>query len=71
MQGDIIIAEQGAHIGFTGARVIANATQEKLPDGFQTAEFLKAHGAIDDVVSRDKLVSYIGRNLRKALANRS
>ncbi len=71
MQGDIIIAEQGAHIGFTGARVIANATQEKLPDGFQTAEFLRAHGAIDDVVSRDKLVSYIGRNLRKALANRS
>lgn len=69
MQADIIIAERGAHIGFTGARVIANSAQQKLPDGFQTAEFLMQHGAIDDVVGRDQLVAYLGRNLRKALAN--
>ncbi|MAV28456.1 MAG: acetyl-CoA carboxylase carboxyl transferase subunit beta [Legionellales bacterium] len=71
MQADVIIAEKGAHIGFTGARVIANSAQQKLPDGFQTAEFLVQHGAIDDVVGRDQLVSYLGRNLRKALANQS
>ena len=71
MQADIIIAEQGAHIGFTGARVIANSMSQALPEGFQTAEFLRQHGAIDAVVARRDLVAYLGRTLRKALANQS
>src|ERR1700716_756172 len=50
--GDVIIAEPGAMIGFAGARVIQQATYETLPDGFQTAEFLLAHGMIDLVVPR-------------------
>ena len=69
MQADIIIAEQGAHIGFTGARVIANAMHQKLPDGFQTAEFLRDHGAIDAVVERAQLRNYLIRTLHKATLN--
>src|ERR1700726_3429471 len=53
--GDVIIAEPGAMIGFAGARVIPQATYETLPDGFQTAEFLLAHGMIDLVVPRPEL----------------
>src|SRR6202022_2244279 len=53
--GDVIIAEPGAMIGFAGARVIQQATYETLPDGFQTAEFLLAHGMIDLVVPRPEL----------------
>ena len=70
MQADIIIAEPGAHIGFTGARVIANAAQQALPQGFQTAEFLRDHGAIDAVVSRKQLSAYLQRTLKKATQNR-
>lgn len=70
MQADIIIAEQGAHIGFTGARVIANAMPQQLPDGFQTAEFLCQHGAVDVVLPRDQLAAYLARTIRKAIANR-
>ena len=70
MQADIIIAEQGAHIGFTGARVIANAMHQKLPDGFQTAEFLRDHGAVDAVVARSALRDYLIRTLRKVTMNR-
>ncbi len=69
MQADIIIAERGAHIGFTGARVIANAMHQKLPEGFQTAEFLRDHGAIDAVVERAELRDYLIRTLRKATHN--
>lgn len=70
MQADLIIAESGAHIGFTGARVIANAMPQALPEGFQTAEFLCEHGAVDAVVSRDELAAYVGRFLRKVQVNR-
>ncbi|MCK4539167.1 MAG: acetyl-CoA carboxylase carboxyltransferase subunit beta [Candidatus Krumholzibacteria bacterium] len=54
-QGDIIIAEPKAMIGFAGPRVIKETTGEELPDGFQRSEFLLDHGMIDIVASRQKL----------------
>lgn len=53
--GDIILAEPGALIGFTGPRVIEQTIRQKLPEGFQTAEFLLDHGFIDMVVPRGQL----------------
>lgn len=53
--GDIIMAEPGALIGFAGARVIKQTIGKDLPDGFQKAEFLLAHGSIDMVVERDTM----------------
>ncbi len=53
--GDVILAEPKARIGFAGPRVIRETTHQDLPPGFQTAEFLEAHGLIDMVVSRRKL----------------
>ena len=53
--GDIILAEPGAMIGFAGQRVIAQTIGEKLPEGFQTAEFLLEHGFIDKIVKREEL----------------
>lgn len=53
--GDVIIAEPGALIGFAGPRVIKDTTQAKLPEGFQTAEFLLEKGMIDRIVSRKRL----------------
>ena len=53
--GDIIIAEPGALIGFAGPRVIRDTTQAKLPEGFQSAEFLMDKGMIDRVVERKNL----------------
>lgn len=55
MLGDIAIAEPGAMIGFAGARVIEETIREKLPDGFQTSEYLKDHGMVDMVVPRLEL----------------
>jgi len=55
MLGDIHIAEPGAVIGFAGARVIETTIREKLPDGFQRAEYLLEHGMVDMVVHRHKL----------------
>jgi acetyl-CoA carboxylase carboxyl transferase subunit beta len=55
MLGDIHIAEPGALIGFAGPRVIEQTIREKLPDGFQKAEYLKDHGMVDMVVHRHKL----------------
>ena len=55
MLGDIHIAEQGALIGFAGPRVIEQTIREKLPEGFQRAEYLKAHGMVDMVVHRHEL----------------
>lgn len=52
MEGDIILAEPGATIGFAGARVIEQTTREKLPKGFQTAEFLLEKGFVDRIVPR-------------------
>jgi acetyl-CoA carboxylase carboxyl transferase subunit beta len=54
MEGDIIIAEPGALIGFAGARVIEQTTRKTLPNGFQRAEFVLEHGFVDTIVSRNK-----------------
>jgi acetyl-CoA carboxylase carboxyl transferase subunit beta len=61
MLGDIHIAEPGAVIGFAGARVIEQTIRERLPEGFQRAEYLEAHGMIDMVVDRRKLRAALGR----------
>ncbi|MCQ2753998.1 MAG: acetyl-CoA carboxylase, carboxyltransferase subunit beta [bacterium] len=59
--GDIIIAEQGARIGFAGRRVIEQTIHQKLPSDFQTAEYLLKYGQVDIVSKR--------KNLRKTIAN--
>ncbi len=64
MLGDIQIAEPGALIGFAGARVIEQTIREKLPAGFQRAEYLLEHGMLDMVVPRRDLVATLGRLLR-------
>jgi acetyl-CoA carboxylase carboxyl transferase subunit beta len=61
MLGDVHIAEPGALIGFAGARVIESTIREKLPEGFQRAEYLLAHGMIDMVVKRHDLRETLGR----------
>jgi acetyl-CoA carboxylase carboxyl transferase subunit beta len=61
MLGDIQIAEPNALIGFAGARVIEQTVREKLPDGFQRAEYLLEHGIIDRVVKRTELAETLGR----------
>jgi acetyl-CoA carboxylase carboxyl transferase subunit beta len=53
--GDVTLAEPGALIGFTGARVIEQNLHIKLPKDFQSAEFQKQHGQIDEIVPRAKL----------------
>ncbi len=61
MLGDIQIAEPGALIGFAGARVIEQTVREKLPDGFQRAEYLHQHGIVDLVAKRGDLQATLGR----------
>ena len=61
MLGDIQIAEPGAVIGFAGARVIEQTIRERLPEGFQRAEYLKAHGMIDMVVPRAEMRATLAR----------
>jgi acetyl-CoA carboxylase carboxyl transferase subunit beta len=63
MLGDLNIAEPGALIGFAGPRVIEQTIRQKLPEGFQRAEFLLEHGFLDAVVSRGNLKAYISRSL--------
>jgi len=63
MLGDLNIAEPGALIGFAGPRVIEQTIRQKLPPGFQTSEFLLAHGMLDAVVHRKQLKAYIARAL--------
>ena len=63
MLGDIQIAEPGALIGFAGARVIEQTVHEKLPEGFQRAEYLLAHGMVDMVVTRGEMRAVLGRVL--------
>jgi acetyl-CoA carboxylase carboxyl transferase subunit beta len=63
MLGDVHLAEPGAVIGFAGARVIEQTIREKLPSGFQRAEYLLAHGMVDQVVHRFKLRETIARIL--------
>ena len=55
MLGDVLVAEPGALIGFAGPRVIEQTVRQKLPEGFQRAEFLLEHGAIDMIVDRREL----------------
>jgi len=59
VQADVILAEPGARIGFAGGRVIEQATHDRLPEGFQTSEFLLAHGMVDAVVDRRSLRTVI------------
>jgi acetyl-CoA carboxylase carboxyl transferase subunit beta len=73
MLGDVQIAEPGALIGFAGQRVIEQTIREKLPEGFQRAEYLLEHGMIDMVVSRSdlretlaKLVAYLAPEAKEA-----
>jgi len=63
MLGDLNIAEPGALIGFAGPRVIEQTIRQKLPEGFQTSEFLLQHGMLDAVVHRKDMKSYITRAL--------
>ena len=64
MQGDVILAEPGAVIGFAGPRVIKQTIGQDLPEGFQTAEFLLDHGMIDTVVPRGELRDTAAQLLR-------
>ena len=61
MLGDIQIAEPGALIGFAGARVIEQTMREKLPEGFQRAEYLHEHGILDMVVPRTEMRDTLAR----------
>src|SRR5271167_75749 len=61
MLGDIHLAEPGALIGFAGPRVIEQTIREKLPEGFQKAEYLKEHGMVDMVVHRHELRAALSR----------
>ena len=63
MLGDLNIAEPGALIGFAGPRVIEQTIRQKLPEGFQTSEFLMQHGMLDAVVHRKDMKAYITRAL--------
>ena len=63
MLGDLNIAEPGALIGFAGPRVIEQTIRQKLPAGFQRAEFLLEHGMLDAVVPRKEMKAYIARAL--------
>jgi acetyl-CoA carboxylase carboxyl transferase subunit beta len=64
MLGDIHIAEPGALIGFAGPRVIEQTVREKLPEGFQRSEYLKAHGMVDMVVPRADMRATLARICR-------
>ena len=63
MLGDIILAEPNALIGFAGPRVIEQTIGEKLPEGFQRAEFLKEHGFVDKIVKRDEMKEALSKIL--------
>ena len=73
MLGDVQLAEPGALIGFAGRRVIEQTIREKLPEGFQRAEYLLEHGIIDMVVPRSdlkqklaQLIGYLAPEVEKA-----
>ena len=74
MLGDLILAEPKALIGFAGRRVIEQTLREKLPDNFQTAEYLLEHGFVDIIVNRKNLKSTLTKILKihgvKKLANK-
>ena len=64
MLGDVHIAEPGALIGFAGPRVIEQTIREKLPDGFQRAEYLQQHGMVDAVIHRHEIRQTLSRLVR-------
>ncbi|MDR6820455.1 acetyl-CoA carboxylase carboxyl transferase subunit beta [Neorhizobium sp. 2083] len=64
MLGDVHIAEPGAEIGFAGKRVIEQTLREKLPEGFQTSEYLLEHGMVDMVVKRHEIPSTLAKILK-------
>ncbi|MHB1484589.1 MAG: acetyl-CoA carboxylase carboxyl transferase subunit beta, partial [Saccharofermentanales bacterium] len=64
MEGDIIIAEPKALIGFAGPRVIEQTINQKLPAGFQLSEFLLEKGFLDAIVSRSDMKSYLSQILK-------
>src|SRR5205085_11495262 len=64
MLGDVHIAEPGALIGFAGPRVIEQTIREKLPEGFQKAEYLRDHGMVDMVLHRHELRATIAKLCR-------
>jgi len=64
MLGDIILAEPRAMIGFAGRRVVEQTLREKLPDDFQTSEYLLAHGFVDAIVPRTQLKKTLAKLLR-------
>ena len=64
MLGDVHIAEPGALIGFAGQRVIEQTIREKLPEGFQRAEYLQEHGMVDMVVHRHEMRDTLSRIVR-------
>jgi len=69
MLGDIIIAEPKALIGFTGRRVIEQTLKQKIPEGFQSSEYLLDHGFVDVVVPRTKLKQNLAMILKMHLQN--
>ena len=64
MLGDLILAEPKALIGFAGRRVIEQTLREKLPEGFQTAEYLREHGFVDAIVDRTRLKATLASMLK-------
>jgi acetyl-CoA carboxylase carboxyl transferase subunit beta len=64
MLGDVHIAEPGALVGFAGPRVIEQTIREKLPEGFQKAEYLRDHGMVDMVVHRHQIRATLGNLCR-------
>ena len=62
--GDINIAEPKALVGFAGRRVIEETIKQKLPDDFQTAEYVLAHGFIDQIVNRKEMKNFLYKILR-------
>jgi acetyl-CoA carboxylase carboxyl transferase subunit beta len=70
MQGDVVLAEPGAVVGFAGPRVIKQTIGQDLPEGFQTAEFLLEHGMLDAVVPRSELRDTTAQLLRHMAGRR-
>ncbi len=67
MLGDIHLAEPGAVIGFAGRRVIEQTIREKLPENFQTSEYLREHGMVDMIVKRHDIKPTIARLVRQLM----
>ena len=70
-QGDIIVSEPHALIGFAGRRVIQDTIKQTLPEGFQTAEFALEHGLIDAIVERSKMRDYLSRVIEIHIASQN